>query len=78
MIAIMIILIITLLSVPVGNISEFCLDWLTKRARWAHLALSVGVEFQKQLKTVKMKKTNDARGFIVLKHSWLSIPFLKG
>ena len=32
-------------------------NWPTKRARWAHLALSVGVEFQKQLKTVKMKKT---------------------
>ena len=83
MVVVMILLIIILLSAAI--LSEFCLDWLTKQARWAHLARSgskcphgsrargkiaganslksssfldsVGVEFQKQLKTVKMKKT---------------------
>ena len=34
----MILLIIILLSVAI--LSEFCLDWLTKQARWAHLAHS--------------------------------------
>ena len=99
----MILLIIILLSVAI--LSEFCLDWLTKQARWAHLARSgfkcphgsrargkiARSELAQKLvifgqcgrgvsKAVKDSQNEenicDARGFFVLKHIWLSFPFL--
>ena len=88
----MILLIIILLSVAI--LSEFCLDWLTKQARWAHLARSgfkcphgsrargkifgqCGRGVSKAVKDSQNEENiNDARGFFVLKHIWLSFPFL--
>ena len=103
MVVMMILLIIILLSVAI--LSEFCLDWLTKQARWAHLARSgskcphgsrargkiarselaqklvifgqCGRGVSKAVKDSQNEENiNDARGFFVLKHIWLSFPFL--
>ena len=74
----MIILIITLLSVPVGNI-KWILSWLANQA--GKMGPSCPQCRRGVSKAVKdsqnEENVHDARGFTVLKHSWLSIPFLR-